>query len=174
MGTKRHIQKDTFLMTEKIRSGTVIYDGSNIGNNLQTGHNAVIREDNIIGNNVVVGVNSYLGPGNQIGNNVTIHTNCFLEGVQIGNNVFIGPHVVFTNDPNPPCKECTNAVGGAIVEDEVSIGANVTILPGITIHKGAMIGAGSVVTRDVTSYTVYAGNPAKKLKESSELKHYHE
>lgn len=156
-----------------IRSGTIIYDGSTIGDNFTTGHNAVIREHNTIGDNVVVGVNSYLGPGNKIGNNVRIHTNCFLEGTIIGDNVIIAPHVVFTNDPYPPCETCTKNVGGATVGKNTTIGANVTILPGVKIGENCLIGAGSVVTKDVEDHTIVVGNPAQKLKMKHELEHEH-
>lgn len=156
-----------------IRSGTVIYKGSTIGKRFTTGHNCVIREKNIIGNDVVVGVNSYLGPGNTIGNNVKIHTGCFLEGVTLVDNVIIGPHVVFTNDPYPPCKICVEKVGGARVDRNTVIGANSTILPGIKIGENVLIGAGSVVTDNVPDGVVVAGNPAKFLKKRSEIKHSH-
>jgi len=99
----------------------------------------------------------------QIGHRCKIQAFVFIpEGVVIGNNVFIGPHVCFTNDKYP------KAVGEwelktTIIEDNVSIGANSTILPGVVIGKGALIGAGSVVTKDVDPYTIVAGNPAKVI-----------
>ncbi len=156
-----------------IRSGTIIYKGSKIGKRFTSGHNAVIREDNIIGDDVVVGVGSYLGPGNIIGNKVKIHTNCFLEGVTLGDNVIISPHVVFTNDPYPPCKICVKTVGGAKVGRNTVIGANATILPGIKIGENVLVGAGSVVTKDIPDSTVVVGNPARIIKKSSEIKHKH-
>lgn len=156
------------------RSGTVIYLGSTIGESLQTGHNAIIRENNIIGDNVVVGVNSYLGPGNRVGNNVRIHTAVFLESTTIEDDVIISPGVIFTNDPYPPCKDCVELVGGAYVEEGTVIGANATIFPGIRIGKKAFIGAGSVVTKDVPQGMVVVGNPARVVKKRSELRHSHE
>jgi acetyltransferase-like isoleucine patch superfamily enzyme len=156
-----------------IRSGTIIYDGSQIGQNLVTGHNAIIRENNNIGNNVVVGTNSYLGPDNNIGNNVRIHTGCFIESTTLGDNVIVAPHVVFTNDPYPPCKICVETVGGAIVGKNTVIGASATILPGIKIGENCVIGAGSVVTDDIPDGMVAVGNPAKVIKKKSELKHDH-
>lgn len=153
-----------------IRQFTVIYAGTKIGNDFQTGVNAFIREDNIIGDNVSVGTNAVLEYGNKIGNNVRIHSGSFLEKVTIGNNVFIAPNVVFTDDPHPPCPRYSECAGGAVVEDNVKIGANSTILPGISIGRGALIGAGSVVTKNVEAKTVYAGNPAKKIKAVKDLK----
>lgn len=156
-----------------IRSGTVIYKNNKIGKRFVTGHNAVIREKNIIGDDVVVGVNSYLGPGNIIGNQVKIHTNCFLEGVTLRDKVIIGPHVVFVNDPYPPCRICVETIGGAYVGSNTVIGSNVTILPGIKIGKNVLVGAGSVVTKDIPNSVVVVGNPARVLKKRSELIHTH-
>ncbi len=157
----------------KLRSGSVIYQGSAFGRRLITGHNAVIRENNIIGDDVIIGTNSYLGPGNKIGNNVKIHTDCFLEGVTLADMVIISPHVVFTNDPYPPCRICTEKVGGATVGKNTVIGSNATILPGIKIGANVLIGAGSVVTRNVADGLVVIGNPANVLKKRSELVHKH-
>ncbi len=156
-----------------IRSGTLIYKDSIIGKRFITGHNAIIRENNTIGNDVIVGTNSYLGPGNIIGNNVRIHTNCFLEGVVLEDNVIISPHVVFTNDPYPPCKICAERVRGARVGKNTVIGANATILPGIKIGENVLVGAGSVVTKNITDAVVVVGNPARILKKRSEITHTH-
>lgn len=84
-----------------IRANTVIYAGVQIGKNFQTGPNVLIREKNIIGDNVVVWHGATLNPDNKIGNNSRIHAGCFLEMVTLGENVFVGPHVVFTDDPHP-------------------------------------------------------------------------
>jgi len=153
-----------------IRDYTVIYKGVEIGNNFQSGHHAMIREWNKIGDNVSVGTSAVLEPGNQIGNNVRIHSQCFLEKVILKDNVFIGPGTVFTDDPHPPCPKWQECVGGAVVEENVSIGANCTILPGVKIGANSLIGAGSVVVKDVPANSVAAGNPARKIKNIDELK----
>jgi acetyltransferase-like isoleucine patch superfamily enzyme len=152
-----------------IRSGTVIYAGTTIGDRFNSGHGALIREDNVIGDDCSVGTNAVLEAGNRVGNGTRIHSGCFLEHVTLGNRVFLGPHVVFTDDPHPMCPRYLDCVLGATVEDEVSIGANATILPGLRIGAGSLIGAGSVVTRTVEPGTVVAGNPAVRVKDVDQL-----
>lgn len=152
-----------------IRSGTVIYAGTTIGDRFNSGHGAMIREDNVIGDDCSVGSNAVLEPGNRVGSGTRIHSQCFLEHVSLGERVFLGPGVVFTDDPHPVCPRYLECVLGAKVGDDVSIGGNATILPGVTIGSGSLIGAGSVVTRDVEAGTVVAGNPAKVLKQVAEL-----
>ena len=100
-----------------------------------------------------------------IGNKVTVKSGVQLwDGTRIGNNVFIGPNVTFTNDLFPRSKEYPEKVTGISVNDFASIGANATILPGVTIGESAMIGAGSVVTKDVPAKAVVVGNPAKIIR----------
>lgn len=100
-----------------------------------------------------------------IGDRVTIKCGVQLwDGTRVANDVFIGPNATFTNDPYPRSKVYPEKFMGIIVETEASIGANSTILPGIRIGKGAMVGAGSVVTKDVPPNTIVVGNPAKVIK----------
>jgi len=152
-----------------IRSGTVIYAGTTIGDGFNSGHGAMIREENVIGDDCSVGSNAVLEPGNTIGNKTRIHSQCFLEHVKLGDRVFLGPGVVFTDDPHPVCPRYLDCVLGATVEDDVSIGGNATILPGVKIGAGSLIGAGAVVTRDVERGVVVGGNPAKVLKQVNQL-----
>lgn len=154
-----------------IRSFTTIYSGNIIGNSFSTGQNVSIRENNHLGDNVSIGTSSVLEFENIIGDNSRIHSGCFLEMVNIGKNVFIGPNVVFTDDPHPmKCPNYRDCKGGVIVEDLVKIGANSTILPGVRIGRNSLIGAGSVVVKDVPPDSVFAGNPAKFVKEINDLK----
>lgn len=152
-----------------IRSGTVIYAGAQIGNDIATGHGVLIREHNVLGDRCSIGTNAVLEPGNVLGNDSRVHSGCFLENVTLGSGVFVGPNVVFTDDPHPVCPRYLECVLGAHVEDDVSIGANCTILPGVRIGKGSLVGAGSVVTRDVPAGAVVGGNPARVLKQVTEL-----
>ena len=95
-----------------------------------------------------------------IGNNCKVQAFAFIPtGVTIGNNVFIGPRVTFTNDKHPPSGNWS----ATIVEDEVVIGAGAVILPGLTLGKGCVVGAGAVVIKDVLPYATVVGNPAKMV-----------
>ena len=141
-----------------------------IGEGTQVWNNAQIRENAVIGKNCNIGKNVYVGEGVKIGNNVKIQNNASVyEGITIEDGVFIGPHVVFTNDRYPRAiKEDGNIktkkdwkLEKSLVKYGASIGGNVTILPGITIGEYAMIGAGSVVTKDVPDFTLIYGNPAR-------------
>jgi acetyltransferase-like isoleucine patch superfamily enzyme len=148
-----------------IRTGTTIYAGSRIGARLQTGQGASIREDNVIGDDVSVGTHTALEFGNRIGSRVRVHTGCFLELTTIEDDVFLGPHVVFTDDPHPMCPAYLDCVRGGVVRKGARIGANCTILPGIEIGADALVGAGSVVRKNVPARSVWAGNPAIELKD---------
>ncbi len=153
-----------------IRANTTIYAGVEIGNNFQTGPNVLIRESNIIGNDVVVWHGATLNPDNTIGDNSRIHAGCFLEMVTMGKNVFVGPHVVFTDDPHPIIPiDYRSCWKGAKVADGVVIGGNATILPHITIGKNAVIGAGAVVAENIADNKVAVGNPAKIIKNVSDI-----
>jgi UDP-2-acetamido-3-amino-2,3-dideoxy-glucuronate N-acetyltransferase len=122
-----------------------------------------------IGAGTKVGAFVEIRKGVRIGGNCKIQAFVFIpEGVSIGNGVFLGPHVCFTNDRYPAAvlpdgvlmAESDWSLEETIVEDRVSIGANATILSGIRIGEGAMVGAGAVVTKDVPPNTVVRGNPA--------------
>lgn len=153
-----------------IRANTIIYAGVKIGDNFQTGPNVLIRENNIIGDNVVVWHGATLNPENTIGNNSRIHAGCFLEMVTLGESVFLGPHVTFTDDPHPTIpinfKECLR---GARVGNGTVIGGNVTILPHVEIGSKTVIGAGSVVVKNIPDNKVAVGNPARIIKDTSEV-----
>ena len=149
-----------------IRPFTTIYAGTTIGARLQTGQGASIREDNVIGDDVSVGTHASLEFGNRVGSRVRIHTGCFLELVTIEDEVFLGPHVTFTDDPHPQCPAYLRCVKGATVRRRARIGANSTILPGVEVGADSLIGAGSVVrARRIPERTVWAGNPAVQVED---------
>jgi len=152
-----------------IRPFTVLYAGSTIGHHLSTGHGAMIREANRLGHHVSIGTHAVLEQGNRIGDHVRIHSGCFLELVTLEDHVFVGPGVVFTDDPHPPCPRYEECLKGATVRAWAKIGANATILPGVVIGAHAVVGGGAVVTEDVPEGVVVAGNPAKVIKRVSEL-----
>jgi acetyltransferase-like isoleucine patch superfamily enzyme len=152
-----------------VRPFTTIYAGVIAGDELQTGQGVTVREDNIIGKKVSIGTNSVLECGNRIGDRVRIHTGCFLELVTIEDDVFIGANVVFTDDPHPPCPRYKECRGGVTIKRGAKIGANSTILPGVTIGERSLIGAGSVVTADVPADAVAVGNPARVIKRIDQL-----
>ena len=100
-----------------------------------------------------------------VGNNVTIKSGVQLwDGVHLEDNVFVGPNVTFTNDVFPRSGNREYSMLETRVCKGASIGANSTILPGVTIGVNAMVGAGSVVTKDIPSGEIWVGNPAKFYK----------
>jgi acetyltransferase-like isoleucine patch superfamily enzyme len=150
-----------------IRFGTVIYAGTTIGANLQTGHSVVIREENHIGDGLNIWNNSTIDYGCQIGSGVKIHCNVYVaQFTTIEDDVFMAPGVMIANDPHPLCTLCMK---GPTIKRRARIGINVTLLPHITIGEGALIGAGSVVTTDIPDYTVAYGSPARPVKSVNDL-----
>ena len=125
----------------------VILAGARIGNNCNVNCQVFIENDVIIGNNVTI------KPGVQI-----------WDGITIEDNVFVGSNATFTNDLKPRSKQYPVTFLRTTIKKRASIGANATILPGVTIGENAMVGAGSVVLKDVPDNTVWVGNPAKKIR----------
>jgi acetyltransferase-like isoleucine patch superfamily enzyme len=109
--------------------------------------------------------------GNRIGSHVRIHSGAFMELATIGDHVFVGPNVVFTDDPHPMgCPHYKDCRGGPVVASLARIGANATLLPGVRIGRNALVGAGSVVVRDVPADVVVGGNPATEIKKVADLR----
>ena len=155
----------------RILSGSVIYEGTTIGSHLTTGHNILIREENVIGDNFKIWSNSIVDYGCRIGNRVKIHANCYVaQFTTIEDDVFLAPGVTVANDIHPGCEQSAQCMRGPTIKRGAQIGVNATLLPFITIGERALIGSGSVVTKDVPPETVVAGNPARVLKTIHDLK----
>lgn len=141
-----------------------------LGPNCRVWHQAQIREGARLGANCIVGKGAYIDVGVQIGSNVKIQNRASVyHGVTLADGVFVGPHVIFTNDRipraiNPDGSLKSDAdweVGTTQVGYGASIGAGAVILPGISIGRFAMVGAGAVVTHDVPDYCLVVGHPAR-------------
>jgi acetyltransferase-like isoleucine patch superfamily enzyme len=153
-----------------IRSHTVIYAGNTIGDNFQAGNKVNIRELNKIGDNVSIGTSSVVEHHVIIGSRVRIHTLAFIpEYTILEDESWIGPNVVFTNAKYPNSPDAKKELKGCYVEMNSIIGANSTILPGVRLGKWAIVGAGSVVTKNVPAHSVVAGNPAKIINTTEKL-----
>ena len=154
----------------RLRTGTILYAGSRIGDRFQTGHNVIVREENEIGHDVSVWSNSVVDYGCVIGDGVKIHTNCYVaQYSELGEGAFLAPGVTFANDLYPGQKGSREWMSGPSVGPRAQIGVNATILPFVTIGDGAIIGAGSVVTRDIPAGMVAYGSPAVVVRKVSEL-----
>lgn len=150
-----------------LRTGTVIYAGSCVGKNLQTGHNVVIREQNNIGDDLSIWNNSVIDYGCHIGNRVRIHNNVYVaQHTTIEDDVFLAPGVNIANDPHPICTLCMK---GPTIKKGARIGVNATLMSHITIGEYALVGAGSAVVEDVPPKAVVVGNPAKVIKNVDDL-----
>lgn len=118
-----------------------------------------------IGENCVISSFSEIGRGVRIGDNCKIECRVFIPtGVEIEDDVFIGPSVTFTNDKYPKARGEWK-ITKTLVKKGASIGAHSTIICGVTIGEGATVGAGSVVTKDVSPHSIVVGNPAQKIKD---------
>jgi acetyltransferase-like isoleucine patch superfamily enzyme len=160
----RAIADGTFTLGPgaRLRSGTVLYAGSHIGERFETGHHVVVREENRIGDDVAIWNGTTVDYGCVIGHGVRIHCNCYLAQFSVlEDGVFLAPGVTLANDPHPGCPASRRCMRGPVIERDVRIGVNVTILPMVRIGRGALIGAGSVVARDVPAGAVVHGNPAR-------------
>ena len=152
-----------------VRSGSVIYGGSVIGDGLETGHNVVIREQNTIGSGFKIWNNAVIDYGCVIGDRVKIHSGCYVAQFStLEDDVFLGPGVSLANDPHPGSLTHM-CMRGPTIKAGAQIGMNATILPFVTIGERALVGAGAVVTRDVPPGMIVVGNPARILKPVGEL-----
>ncbi len=143
--------------TAEVSTEADIGDGTYIWNEVQVREGAKIGANCRLGKCVYVDKNVVIGDDCKIQNRVSLY-----DGVSVGNRVFLGPHVAFVNDLYPRGTDEFDLVR-TVVEDGASIGANATILGGLTIGKFALVAAGSVVTKDVPPHALVAGNPAVRI-----------
>jgi UDP-2-acetamido-3-amino-2,3-dideoxy-glucuronate N-acetyltransferase len=135
---------------------------SNIGEGTSVWQFAVILAGAVIGKNCNINCHTFIENDVVIGDNVTVKSGTYIwDSIRIANDVFIGPNVVFTNDLRPRSKQRV-AYPVTIIEQGASIGANTTVLAGVTIGKYAMTGIASVVTRNIPAYALVYGNPARQ------------
>lgn len=145
---------ETAIIDQQVRIGS----GTKIWHFCHISEGASIGENCILGQNVFIGKNVHIGNGVKIQNNVSI-----FEGVSLADDVFIGPSVVFTNILTPRASiNRKHAFLSTKIENGVSIGANSTIICGRQIGAYALIGAGSVITKNIGEYELWYGNPAQK------------
>ena len=156
----------------RIHPSADVADDAQIGPGTSIWNQAQVREGARIGAGCIVGKNAYIDAGVVIGDHVKIQNNVSVyHGVTLEDGVFIGPHVCFTNDRLP---RAINPDGSLKSDDDwevtpilvrrgAAVGANSTVLPGVTLGRWSMVGAGSVVTRDVADHALVRGNPARRV-----------
>lgn len=141
---------NAIVETENVGAGTRIWAFVHVLPGAQVGADCNLCDHVFIENDVVVG------------NRVTIKSGVQLwDGVRIEDDVFIGPNATFTNDHFPRSKQYPEKYAVTVIQKGASIGANATILPGVTVGRNAMVGAGSVVTKDIPPNAIVVGNPAR-------------
>lgn len=151
----------------------VIDEGTKIGKGTKIWHFSHIMTGSEIGENCNIGQNVVISPGVKLGRNVKVQNNVSIyTGVVCGDDVFLGPSMVFTNIVNPRSAIIRkDSYVSTIVEKGASIGANSTIICGNRIGKYSFVGAGAVVTKDVKPYALVVGNPARQTGWMSEYGH---
>lgn len=149
-------------------NGTYIHPSANVSDKARIGAgtkiwiNVQIRENVVIGDGCILSKDVYIDHAVKIGSRCKIQNAVSVyNGVEIGDDVFVGPNACFTNDKVPRAFNTDWKITPTRIESGASIGANVTVVCGITIGEFAMVAAGSVVTKDVAPYTLVMGNPAR-------------
>lgn len=136
-----------------------------IGENTNVWQFVVVLAKAKIGDDCNICANCFVENDVVIGNRVTVKSGVQLwDGIVVEDDVFIGPNVTFANDKYPRSKQYPDEFSKVRIKQGASIGANATILPGVSVGENAMVGAGSVVTKDVPANAVVVGNPAKIIR----------
>jgi acetyltransferase-like isoleucine patch superfamily enzyme len=157
-------------MTIRIHPTAEVSEKTTIGEGASIWHHAQVREGAVIGEKCIIGKGVYIDAGVTLGKHVKIQNYVSVyHGVTIEDGVFVGPHVCFTNDMRPRAVNPDGSLKAAddwilsttLIRRGAALGANSTIRCGITIGEWAMVGSGSVVTRDVPAYGLVYGNPAR-------------
>jgi len=147
-----------------IHPSAYVSEEASIGQGTKIWINAQIRENVTIGENCIISKDTYVDTGVTIGSNVKIQNGVSVyHGVTIADDVFVGPNACFTNDYFPRAFNADWKITETKIERGSSIGANATIVCGITLGEYCMVGAGSVVTKDVAPYSLVVGNPARTV-----------
>lgn len=150
-----------------IRSHSIIYAGNEIGDHFTGGHRLTIREYTKIGSHCSFGTLDDIQGYSVFGDYCNLHSNVHIgQKSTIGNFVFIYPYVVFTNDPTPPSMICV----GPTVDDYSQIATGSILLPGVKVGKHCLVGAGSILGKDLADYSLAVGSPAKFIKDVREVK----
>lgn len=150
-----------------IRSHCIFYAGLETGPKFMTGHRVTIREMSIFGSNCSIGTVSDIQGYVKFGDYCRLHSNVHIgQKSELGSYVFIYPYVVLTNDPTPPSNICVGPKVGSYSQ----IATMSVILPGVIIGEHALVGAGSIVSKNVSDYSLTLGNPAKHLKDVRDIK----
>lgn len=145
-----------------VRAGSILYADTDLGDGTVTGVMVLIRERTTIGPGGAVGSGTIIEGQVQIGDDVVLQSGVYLPtGTVLGDRVFVGPRAVLTNDRYPLRRRAAYRAEAPVLEDDATVGANVTLLPGVRIGQGAMVAAGAVVTRDVPPWTLAVGSPAR-------------
>lgn len=144
------------------RSHTVIYRNVSIGDAFHAGHGVLVRDRTVIGTNVSIGSHCVIEHSVTLEDNVRIHSNCFVPELSlVRTGAWLGPGVIVTNARYPNRPETKDKLEGVTIGRGAVIGAGAVLLPGVVIGDHALVGAGAVVARDVPPDTTVFGNPAK-------------
>ena len=142
-----------------------------IAEDVRIGPFTFIRENTVIGRGTRIGDHAQLMGDLTIGEDCRLHSNVHIsKGTTVGHRVFIAPGFVCTDVRYPRSKD--TKIEGCIIMNDAKIGANVTLLPGVVVGEGALVGSGSVVTKNVPAYTIVVGNPARVIGDVRELEAY--